>query len=194
MLRLNIRFTQPMLSIHTQLGRLETHSTPAVLTSENRMPRSNAGWTQPTIDIDSYESEKAYGHLNHADFARQYGQQGFQDLRQTTQRATGRAWENIENAARPGTNVIHQYYENMVMKSATEAKNRHIVTQLIPQPKITVTPGHVTGEPDLGDLTQHAESEPFATSQFTPGQVDAYLQQKGQVRQWVTEDRYDIYA
>ena len=194
MLRLNIRFTQPMLSIHTQLGRLETHSTPAVLTSENRMPRSNAGWTQPKIDIDAYESEKAYGHLNPADFAAKYGQQGFSDLQQATRSATGRAWNNIDNAARPGTDLIQQFYEGKVMKTASEAKNRHIVAELIPPPKITVTPGHVMGEPDLGDLTQHAQSDPFATSHFTPGQVDAYLQQKGNVRQWVTEDHYDIYA
>ena len=64
MLMLNMRFTQPMIGIRTQLGKLEAHSTPAKLHTEGRQARSNRHWTQPTVDIDQYPSRHAYGNDN----------------------------------------------------------------------------------------------------------------------------------
>ena len=97
MLRLNMRTTQPMIGMHTQLGKLEAHSTPAKLHSENRQARSNAHWTQPTVEINQYPSRHSYGFTNHTDFAKEHGQQGFSDLKKTTSRWTEEAWDNIEN-------------------------------------------------------------------------------------------------
>ena len=80
MLRLNMRTTQPMIGMHTQLGKLETHMTPAKLHTENQQARSNAHWTQPSLEIDTYPSSHSYGYTNHTDFAQQYGQQGISDV------------------------------------------------------------------------------------------------------------------
>lgn len=52
----------------------------------------------------------------------------------------------------------------------------------------------LTGTIDPGDVTEHVDTDAFAQTHFTPGQVETYLKQKGSVHQWVTEDRYDIYA
>lgn len=194
MLYLNIRMTQAQIDMHTQLGKLEAHSTPARLSTENRQARSNQGATQVTIDIDSYASRHSYGYTNHADFARQYGRQGFSDLAKTTSGHTQDAWQIIENAAKPGSKTLQSIAKRGISEFINKGKNRHIVAELIPDPKIIVHPAELRGTPDPGDVTEHIDAESFAQTHFTPGQVQTYLKQKANVRQWVTEGRYDLYA
>ncbi len=194
MLYLNIRMTQPMIGIHTQLGQLEAHSTPARLSTENRQARSNAGATQVTIDIDSYPSRHSYGYTNHADFAKQYGQQGFSDLKSTTSGHTQKAWQIIDGAAKKNANMMQNLAKGEISNFISKGKNRHIVTELIPDPTITVHPAELKGTPDPGDVTVNIDTDAFAQTHFTPGQVQTYMQQEANVRQWVTEDHYDTYA
>lgn len=139
MLRLNIRTTQPMIGIHTRLGQLEAHATPARLSTENRQARSNKGWTQCRVDIDSYPSRHSYGYDSHGDFAKEHGQQGLSDVQQATSGHTAEVWQIIDNAARPGTNMIHQHYASQITDFINKGKNRHIVAAHIPAPTITCT-------------------------------------------------------
>jgi hypothetical protein len=194
MLYLNIRLTQPMIGMHTQLGKLEAHSTPARLHTENRQARSNQGTTQPSIEIDSYPSRHSYGFDTHADFAREAQQRGFEGVQQGVSSHTQQAWDNIENGARPGTNLVVQQAKGEISSFINQGKNRHIVAEHIPDPVITVHPGEVRGEPEAGDVTEQIDTDAFAQTNFTPGQVQTYMKQQGRVRQWVTEGRYDIYA
>ena len=189
-----MRFTQPMIGMHTQLGKLEAHSTPAQLHSDPKLPRSNRHWTQPTVDIDQYPSRHAYGNDNHTDFAKKYGQQGRSDLAKTTSRWTQEAWDNVENSGKKGKKPVEQRYDSKLRQEIEQSKNWHIVTELIPDPVITFHPIEAVGEPDLGDVTVKIDTQPFAQTHFTPGQVETYLQQKADVRRWVTEGKYDIYA
>lgn len=192
MLRLNIRFTQPMIGMRTQLGRLEAHSTPAQLHTEGRQARSNRHWTQPQLEIDQYPSRHAYGNDNHTDFAKKYGQQGFADLSKTTSRWTQEAWDNVENSGKKGRKPVEQRYDSKLRQEI--GKQRHIVAELIPDPIIKFHPVEAVGEPDLGDVSVKIDTEAFAQTNFTPGKVDVYMQQKADVRRWVTEGKYDIYA
>lgn len=192
MLRLNMRITQPMIGLRTQLGKLEAHSTPAELHSENRQARSNAHWTQPSVEIDQYPSRHAYGFESHADFAREHGQQGFSDLQETTSRWTSEAWDNIDNGGKKGRNPVVQRYDSKLQQEIS--KERHIVTELIPDPEIHFTPVRAEGDVDPGDVTVKIQADSFAQTHFTPGQVETYLKQKPEVRRWVTEGKYDIYA
>ena len=194
MLYLNIRFTQPQISVHTQLGKLEAHSTPARLSTENRQARSNQGTPLMSIDIDTYPSRHSYGFTNHDDFAKEHGQQGFSDLAASTSGHTGDAWNIINNAAKPGSKTLEGMAKNEVTEFINKGKNRHIVAAHIPAPTITVHQSELTGTIDPGDVTEHVDTDAFAQTHFTPGQVETYLKQKGSVHQWVTEDRYDIYA
>lgn len=194
MMYLNIRFTQPQISVHTQLSKLEAHSTPARLSTENRQARSNQGTTLMSIDIDTYPSRHSYGFTNHDDFARQYGQQGFSDLASSTSGHTGDAWNIINNAAKPGSKTLEGMAKSEISEFINKGKNRHIVAELIPDPTITVHPSEVKGTPDRGDVTVDIDTDAFAQTHFTRGQVETYLQQKPDVRQWVTEGRYDLYA
>ncbi len=189
-----MRFTQPMIGMHTQLGKLEAHSTPAKLHTEGRQARSNRHWTQPTVDIDQYPSRHAYGNDNHKDFAQKYGQQGFADLAKTTSRWTQEAWDNVENSGKRGKTPVKQRYDSKLHQEIEQSKNWHIVTQLIPDPVITFHPVEAAGEPDLGDVTVKIDTEAFAKTNFTPGKVEVYMQQKANVDRWVSEGKYDIYA
>lgn len=187
-----MRLTQPMIGIHTQLGKLEAHSTPAVLHTEGRQARSNRHWTQPKLEIDQYPSRHAYGNDNHTDFAKKYGQQGFADLSKTTSRWTQEAWDNVENCGKKGRKPIVQRYDNKLRQEIM--KERHIVTELIPDPVIRFQPIEAVGEPDLGDVSVKIQTKSFAETNFTPGKVETYMQQKANVQRWVTEGKYDIYA
>ena len=192
MLRLNIRQTQHLIGMRTQLGKLEAHYVPATLHCENKQARSNAHWTQPSIEIDTYESRHSYGFTNHTDFAREHGDKGFSDLKETTSKWTQEAWDNIDNGGKPGHTPVKDRYDSELARKIKQ--ERHIVTELIPDPKISYTPVKAEGETDPGDVTEHIETEGFAKTHFTPGQVETYLKQKPSVRMWVTEGKYDIYA
>ncbi len=192
MLRLNMRTTQPMIGMHTQLGKLEAHMTPAKLHTENRQARSNAHWTQPSLDIDTYPSRHSYGYTNHTDFAQQYGQQGISDVQAGDSEATQQAWDNIDNGGVPGRHPVIEHYVSKLDQEIS--KQRYLVAEAIPDPQITYIPIKAEGEPTPGDVTEQIDTQAFAETNFTPGQVEVYMQQKPDVRRWVTEGKYDIYA
>lgn len=187
-----MRFTQPMIGMHTQLGKLEAHSTPAELHTNTRQARSNRHWTQPTVDIDQYPSRHAYGNDNHTDFAQKYGQQGFSDMAQTTSRWTQEAWDNVENSGKKGRKPIVERYDSKLRQEIS--KERHIVAELIPDPVITFHPIEAVGDVDVGDVTVDISADYKAQTHFTPGSVEVYMQQKANVERWVSEGKYDIYA
>ena len=192
MLRLNMRTTQPMIGMHTQLGKLEAHMTPAKLHTENRQARSNAHWTQPSLDIDTYPSRHSYGYTNHTDFAQQYGQQGISDVQEGDSETTQKAWDNIDNGGVPGRHPVIEHYVSKLDQEIS--KQRYLVAEAIPDPQITCIPIKAEGEPTPGDVTEQIDTQPFAETNFTPGQVEVYMQQKPDVKRWVTEGKYDIYA
>ena len=192
MLRLNMRTTQPMIGMHMQLGKLEAHMTPAELHTENRQARSNAHWTQPSLDIDTYPSRHSYGYTNHTDFAQQYGQQGISDVQEGDSETTQKAWDNIDNGGVPGRHPVIEHYVSKLDQEIS--KQRYIVAEAIPDPQITFTPVKAEGEATPGDVTEQIDTEAFAQTNFTPGQVEVYMQQEPNVQRWVTEGKYDIYA
>ena len=192
MLRLNMRTTQPMIGIHTQLGKLESHMTPAQLHTENQQARSNAHWTQPALEIDTYPSRHSYGYTNHTDFAREQGQRGQSDLQAAISKKTQQAWDNIDNGGVPGRHPVIEHYQSDLSQAISQ--QRYLAAELIPDPQITYTPVRAEGEPTPGDVSTQIDTQPFAQTDFTPGQVEVYLQQKPEVRRWVTEGTYDIYA
>lgn len=190
--RLNIRQTMPRIGIRTQLSKLETHYVKAELHGDYQAPRSNAGMEQPKLEIDSYPSRHAYGYTNHTDFAREYGQKGPQEMRQGMSHRNALGQDMVNNAARPGRNVIAEQAKQEL--SARISKQRYIDVQAIPDPQMHITPVQATGTPDPGHYTTSIETENMAKSDFTRGQVEIYLRQKGDLRQWVTWGKYDTYA
>lgn len=192
MLRLNMRTIQPMIGMHTQLGKLEAHMTPAKLHMENQQARSNAHWTQPSLEIDTYPSRHSYGYTNNTDFAQQYGQQGISDVQAAISKVTQQAWTNIDTGGMAGRHPVVERYQSDLSQKIS--RQRYLVAEAIPDPKITYIPIKAEGEPIKGDVTEQIDTQPFAQTNFTPGQVEIYMQQKPDVKRWVSEGKYDIYA
>ncbi len=190
--RLNIRHTLPQIGINMHLGKLETTPIQPVYHGSFKQARCNQGVTLSKLEIDSYPSRKAYGHLSDDDFAKKYGQQGFEDLKKTTSAHTQQAWDNIDNAAKPGSGRPMNIYDQKLAEEIN--KQQYMATQIIPDPIIHFTPCQVKGDMDLAKETTDIEVQPKAESHFTPGQVETYLKQKGDIQRWVSQGEYDIYA
>lgn len=191
--RLNIRQTLPRIGIRTQRAQLEMHTSKAELHGDYQAPRSNMGATQPTIEMDSYPSRHSYGYTNNEDFAREYGQKGLQDLRQGMAHRNAMAQAMVNNGARPGRNVVVEQVKQEI--SSRISKQRYMDVQSIPDPKVHITPGKVTGTPDPGHYTTRIDApKDRARGEFTPGKAETYLQQEGDIRRWVTWGKYDTYA
>lgn len=182
----------PRIGIRTQLSKLETHYVKAELHGDYQAPRANAGWTQPTLEIDSYPSRHAYGFTNHEDFAREQGQKGLQELQQGMSRRNSLAQDMVNNAARPGRNVIAEQAKQEL--SSRISRQRYLDVQAIPDPTMRLTPVKAHADPDPGHYTTSIDTESMAKSDFTRGQVETYLRQKGDIRRWVTWGKYDTYA
>ena len=192
MLRLNMRVTQAMIGMNTQLGKLDAHSTPAELHTQNKEARSTAHWTQPSVEIDQYPSRHAYGYSNNTDFAKEHGEQGFSDLAKTTSDITQQAWANIENGGKRGKNPPLEAYKNRLWQDIK--KQRYIKTELIPDPTIKYTPVKAEGVIEPSDISVSIDADSFAKTNFNRGKVETYIKQKADVRRWVSEGKYDIYA
>ena len=192
MLRLNIRHTLPQIGIRTHLSTLSAHMVRPEAHSEYQAPRSNQSMTQATIEIDSYPSRKSYGARKDSDFAAERGQQGLSDVRSATSGHTNKAWSFINNAAKQGTDEVVNQAKGEI--SSEISQKRIIEAQAIPDPTVRGIPAELTGEIDPGYYRWNVDVQPTAEVEFNRGSVEIYMQQKGDLRQWTTEDHYDIYA
>lgn len=192
MLRLNIRHTLPQIGIRSEMSTLSSRIVQPRSHSDYQAPRSNQSMTQATIEIDSYPSRKSYGARTNADLISERAQQGYQDIRSTASEHTQKAWSIIDNAAKKGNNEINNQYKREL--SSEISKTRHIEAQAIPDPEIRGVPAQLSGEIDPGHYSWNVDVQPRAEVNFNRGGIEIYLQQEGNIRQWVTEDRYDIYA
>ena len=192
-LRLNMRHALPQIDIRSRQSTVDdSHMVPAQIHTNNRQARSNKGITQARIDIDSYPSRKAYGYRKMGDFTRENGQQGIADAQAGVSRHAQATWSIIDNAPKRG-DYVQQQAEQKIYSDAK--KSRYLEAQHIPDPQITLAEAsQVVGESDLGDVTAQIDAKSYASIQITRGSAETYLKDKGFFRQWVTEDKYDIYA
>ena len=192
MVRLNIRHELPQIGIRQQLGRIdETSIIQPQIRGTNQQARSNKTVSQPSLDLDSYPSRRAYGARKMDDFTAERGQRGFSDVRSATSRYTQGGWSKIDNAAKRGNDITQNARAEMFSKYEA----RPVFSfELIPDVAMQGHPSEVVGEPDLGDISVDIETAPSARIRYTPGSVEFYLKNEGFLRQWVSEDKYDIYA
>lgn len=192
-LRLNIRHSLPQIGIRNHQSTVDdSHMIPAQVHTNDQQSRSNKGVTQARVDIDSYPSRRAYGYRKMGDFTRENGQKGIADVQSADSGHTQAAWAVIENGAKRG-NYVAQRAKEKIYSDAKKTVNVNI--DLIPNPRITLAePSRIEGEPDLGDVTAKIDTKSKASIKITKGSAETYLKDKGFIRRWVTEDKYDIYA
>ena len=192
MLYLNIRSTLPVIGMRVQHGTLEAGIHQPRYEQETQQARSNRGVTQPKLTIDTYPSRHSYGYTNHTDFARENFARGMSDVQQGTSKHTQMAWALAEDGPKPGRQVAIEFIRNDVENRVT--RQRRLVAAAIPDPEIHFDVGQVVGEPTIGRTTPHWHTENWPRVHYNRGSIETYLKQKGDIRSWVSEGKYDIYA
>ena len=192
MLRLNIRQTFTQIGIRTQPSTLSTHYKRPEAHTEYVAPRSNMGTTQPKLDINSYPSRHSYGHSTCDDLTKAAGQRGLQDLQAAIKRHNHNGLAMANSGAKRGHDEIVAQAKQHIAEFI--GKKRYLEARFIPNPEIHYTPGQLVGKPDPGKYDWTVQADYKADVNYTPGKAETYIAQQGGVRQWVTEDHYDIYA
>lgn len=192
MVRLNTRHELPQIGIRQTRGYFdETAIVQPQVQGTNRQSRSNKTVTQPGLDLDSYQSRRAYGFRNHNDQMAQQGQRGLSDVQAATGRHSQTAWTKATTAARPGNDIAQNARAEMFSQYEVRAL---FTISAVPEVQMQGHPEEVIGEPDLGDISVDIQTAPSARIHYTPGSVKTYLRNEGFIRHWVTQDHYDIYA
>lgn len=190
---LNIRHELPRIGIRQQQAATERAPfRPAEMHRNYKAPLADVAATQVTIDIDTYESRKTYGFLNHADFARKYGGEGSADIAANTSAKTQSAWAFVMSGGQSG-------HDEIVAQAKSELRSQTVKwptwqATLPPAAKITVHPSEIVGQVDPGSDKMDIQTTAWADVKNRPGHAETYMATKGFVRQWTTVGHYDIYA
>ena len=166
---LNVRHTLPMLGWQARSFKLQTSMTPAKMQGRRREASANLGATQVRIDIDSYESRKAYGFRKDADLCADFKNAGISGVKSGTSRRSSEAWQAIDSAAKPNADFFQKQ-----AKGKIEAE--------------------IKGSPDVGEHSIDIRSEPFAEIDYEPGSIDYNMRVEGSIHMWTSIGHYDIYA
>ena len=189
---LNVRHTLPMLGWQARSFKLQTSMTPAKMQGRRREASANLGATQVRIDIDSYESRKAYGFRKDADLCADFKNAGLSGVKSGTSRRSSEAWQAIDGAAKPNADFFQKQAKGKIEAEINERKE--IELKPIPRPKVTVYPAEIKGSPDVGEHSIDIRSEPFAEINYEPGSIDYNMRVEGSIHMWTSIGHYDIYA
>ena len=189
---LNVRHTLPMLGWQARSFKLQTSMTPAKMQGRRREASANLGATQVRIDIDSYESRKAYGFRKDADLCADFKSAGLSGVKSGTSRRSSEAWQAIDGAAKPNADFFQKQAKGKIEAEIKEQKE--IELKPIPRPKITVHPAELKGAPDVGEHSIDIRSEPFAEIDYEPGSIDHHMKVAGSIHMWTSIGHYDVYA
>ncbi|WP_314618749.1 DUF6470 family protein [uncultured Selenomonas sp.] len=189
---LNVRHTLPMLGWQVHSFTLKTSMTQPEMHGTRREASANRGATQVRIDIDSYESRKAYGFRKDADLCADFKNAGLAGVKQGTSRRSSEAWQAIDGAAKPNADFFQRQAKSKITAEIKEQKE--IELKPIPRPKITVYPAELKGTPDVGEHSIDIRSEPFATYDYEPGSIEYNMKVEGSIHMWTSIGRYDTYA
>ena len=105
MLYLNTRHTLPVVGYRIQRNTVDTGIVQPQYEQETQQARSNRGFTQPKITIDSYPSRHSYGYTNNTDFARENYERGMSEVQKGTSKHTQMAWALAEDGPKQGRQV-----------------------------------------------------------------------------------------
>ncbi|ORU00593.1 hypothetical protein D081_1116 [Anaerovibrio sp. JC8] len=188
---LNISHELPQISIHQEQAlAIKNTFRPAELHRHYDPPLADVAATLVEVDIDTYNSRKAYGFLNHDDFAKKYGGEGFSDVQANTSRLTRSAWNYAKNGAHPGANLIGNEAKSRLRGEILQWPKWEAVK--IPDPEFTVHPSEIKGRMDPGSDTTSIQSTATPEIEIRPGSAQTTLAKKGYVNQWISVGRYDM--
>lgn len=187
MLFLNIRSTQARIGLDINRGHMNIHSPRGEWHMEHEPAQCNLSVGRTTVELNSKPFYEALDRYKPDALYRKYAQEGRQGVLEGISRRMHEAEMFNKNGAR--TNVIAQ-----IGKQALYEPYKLVVgLEITPPADLTVHKGELQGSNDVGSLKKEYELPPIQFD-YTPATVQTYLQQQGDIRMWVTEGRYDIYA
>lgn len=192
MLRLNIRHELPQIGMQITHGRVERAAVvKPELHTNNQQASSNQWVSQPQIEMNTRESQYIEGRRTSSEFARERGQKGFSDARKATANRARTAWSRIDNGAKRGDDIAAQYRSQLFQDAVAETV---FSLEWTKGAEVRYYEPQIVGEPDVGDVTAEIQTTPSADIRTSRGNVRTYIENEGFLRQWLTEDYYDIYA
>ena len=188
---LNISHELPQISIHQEQPRaIKNTFRPAELHRHYDPPLADVAATLVEVDIDTYNSRKAYGFLNHDDFARKYGGEGFSDVQANISRLAQSGWNFAKNGAHPHSNLIGNEAKSRLRSQIVQWPAWEAVK--IPDPEFTVHPSEIKGKMDPGSDSTEIRATATPEIENRPGSAQTSLASRGYVRQWISVGRYDM--
>ena len=191
MLYLNTRHTLPVVGYRIQRNTVDTGIVQPQYEQETQQARSNRGFTQPKITIDSYPSRHSYGYTNNTDFARENMQRGYSDVKKGTSKHTQMAWALAEDGPKAGRQVGIEFARNDLNSRVTRL--RTLVAAAIPDPEIHVDPVEMRGTPTPAKTIPHWDTGVQAGIRDNRASIEPYLQHQGDIPRWVSEGNSDIF-
>lgn len=191
---MNVRHQLPTIGIRQQQSRINKSAVqPAELHTDCKAPSNHQSVTQAKVEINQYPCRKAVGgFLNHEDFARYYGQKGFQDIAASTSKHSSEAWDAAKNAAKKGRNPAVEQARSKLFSDLVKWPQWGIV--VMPSPEFTVTPSEIKGDIDPGYCKTTVDSTNKPNFDYTPGSAETYMKDKGFIRMWATQGYIDVEA
>lgn len=190
--RLNTRHELPQIGMRQTFGRLEESAIIQPYSEgTNQQARSNQTVSQPSLELDSYQSRKAYGHRKPGDLMAEQGQRGKSDVQSATRRHAAEGWSKATTAARPGNDIVQKIKAEMFSDYQARAV---FTTAGIPDAEMQGYPSEIVGEPEPSNISVDIQTAPNARIRYTPGSVETYLKNKGSIDTWISYSYYDIYA
>ena len=193
MVRLNTRHELPQIATRQTQPRLDSATIiqPQSHSGGSRQAQANLGATQPSLQIDSSSSRRAYGIKKEGDLMAEQGQKGKSNAQAVTGQHSREGWSKATTAARRGDDVVQKIKADIF----ADYQARPVFTiEPIPDPQMQGYQGEVVGEPEVSDISVDIETEPNARIHYTPGSVETFLQNPGYIRHWISMDQYDVYA
>jgi hypothetical protein len=184
---LNIRTRQPQIGMETQRGKLEMTTPPITLDIDHGATTVDIHTIAANLEIDQYPSRASYGILSTTD-----------RILQTYQQAKQQANEGIARRAEEGTQFLKNPHVSSIIGNREKSKLSEMPTmevklcQVAP-PTINYTPSQVKFDVNVRPLSLKVNNQPVSIN-YTRPEVNVYLKQKSDVKMWVSEDKYDIYA
>lgn len=184
---LNIRTQQPQIGMKTQFGKFDVKTPPIGLEIRNSAVEVEIHATPDVLQIDQYPSRASCGILSVAD-----------TIAQNAKQAEQKASEGIARRAREGSAFSKTAKtSNLLARQAgadlREMPEMKIQLAIVKPPTIKYTQGELKVKVNLKPTALKTNGQ-SVTIDYTPSKVNIYLRQEANIRMWVSEGKYDIYA
>lgn len=187
---LNIRSTYAQIGQHTEQGKMDTEAPlPRTYIGDKEPYKLDIHTTQLRIEFDLTDFWNSIGKMEWKTFEKKQSSIAKQKATEGTERRAREGRELMEAGGRDHKVISRQSlaYANTIPDDKT------IILTMPAPPKFNVILGEYQNNTEYGKARVDADLKPVETN-YQPMETETYLKQKQDIRMWVTDGKYDIYA